>query len=160
MRPLAFTLLLGWPALCLAQDPAPYPVPRALAFAPDGGSLAVGSMAGKAGELSLWDMSARKAAEGAWEQIGGAFDERLAKALHRIGVPTRDEIASLSRRIEELTRAVERVQKPKAARTAKPSGSTGGGSTAGGGGEKKPPTARTITTTKDVTTTNDVVTKP
>src|SRR5262245_46106375 len=52
---------------------------------------------------------ARKAAEGAWEQIGGAFDERLAKALHRIGVPTRDEIGALSRRIEELTRAVERV---------------------------------------------------
>lgn len=97
---------------------------------------------------------ARRATEGAWEQIGGAFDERLGKALHRIGVPTRDEIASLSRRIEELTRAVERVQKPKATKAAKRPGS------AGGGGAKKSPTPGKITTTKDVTTTADVVTKP
>ncbi len=65
---------------------------------------------------------ARKVAEGAWEQLGGAFDEKLAKALHRIGVPTRDEISALTRRIEELTRAVERVRgsqaKPGAAKPA------------------------------------------
>lgn len=63
---------------------------------------------------------ARRAAEGAREQIGGALDDTLAKALHRIGVPTREEIAALSRRIEELTRAVERVQVPRAAKAAKP----------------------------------------
>ena len=56
---------------------------------------------------------ARRAAEGAWEQLGGAFDDKLAKALHRIGVPTREEISALSRRIEELTRAVERARTPK-----------------------------------------------
>ena len=67
---------------------------------------------------------ARKAAEGAWEQLGGAFDERLAKALHRIGVPTREEISALSRRIEELTRAVERTRAK---------GATKGAATAAGG---------------------------
>src|SRR5206468_992747 len=76
---------------------------------------------------------ARRAAEGAWEQLGGVFDEKLTKAMHRIGVPTRDEIAALSRRIEELTRAVERVQEPKAAKAAKPAGAA-----AAGGGAKKP----------------------
>jgi poly(hydroxyalkanoate) granule-associated protein len=98
---------------------------------------------------------ARHATEGAWEQIGGAFDDRLAKALHRIGVPSRDEIASLSRRVEELTRAVERAQGPKASKAAKGSGPRGGG-----GAKKKAPTPRQVTTTKDVTTTADVVTKP
>src|SRR6185436_20080630 len=56
---------------------------------------------------------ARRAAEGAWEQLGGAFDDKLAKAMHRIGVPTREEINALSRRIEELTRAVDRARGPK-----------------------------------------------
>ena len=74
---------------------------------------------------------ARRAAEGAWEQIGGAFDDKLAKALHRIGVPTREEINALSRRIEELTRAVERA---RAKQASKPSGSGGGGGTSGAAG--------------------------
>jgi len=118
---------------------------------------------------------ARRAAEGAWEQIGGAFDDKLAKTLHRIGVPTREEINALSRRIEELTRAVERA---RAKPGSKPSGGSGGGGTGStGGGAKKPaagaaskPAATSkaaaastaapeISTTKDVvTTTTDVVT--
>ena len=129
---------------------------------------------------------ARRAAEGAWEQLGGAFDEKLAKTLHRIGVPTRDEITALSRRIEELTRAVERARAPK-----KPgSGGTGPAKPSSGGAAKKPataakraggasagkagtsgaaraaasagpPPAPEIATTRDVvTTTADVVTKP
>lgn len=127
---------------------------------------------------------ARRAAEGAWEQIGGAFDDKLAKALHRIGVPTREEINALSRRIEELTRAVERA---RAKQGSKPSGSNSGGGATGGsrrtgsrGGAKKPAAgaatkaaaasktgaasaaaAPDISTTKDVvTTTADVVTRP
>ncbi|HET9767282.1 MAG TPA: phasin family protein [Thermoanaerobaculia bacterium] len=131
---------------------------------------------------------ARRAAEGAWEQLGGAFDEKLAKALHRIGVPSRDEITALSRRIEELTRAVERARAPK-----KPGGGAGPAKPSSGGGAKKPaaaakpaggasvgtarkagssgaarpaasagpPPAPKIATTGDVvTTTADVVTKP
>ncbi len=118
---------------------------------------------------------ARRAAEGAWEQIGGAFDDKLAKTLHRIGVPTREEINALSRRIEELTRAVERARAKKGS---KPSGG-GGGTGSTGGGARKPaagaaskPAATSkaaaasagapeISTTKDVvTTTADVVTRP
>jgi poly(hydroxyalkanoate) granule-associated protein len=120
---------------------------------------------------------ARRAAEGAWEQLGGAFDDKLAKALHRIGVPTREEINALSRRIEELTRAVER------ARTKQASGDAGGGARPPGSGRAKkpaaaaraaarkppaanarsaaPPAAPEVSTTKDVvSTTADVVTKP
>jgi poly(hydroxyalkanoate) granule-associated protein len=35
------------------------------------------------------------------------WDERMARALKRFGVPSREEIARLTRRIEELTRLVE-----------------------------------------------------
>lgn len=113
---------------------------------------------------------ARRAAEGAWEQIGGAFDDKLAKALHRIGVPTREEINALSRRIEELTRAVERARGKQGS---KPSGNSGGGAKkpAAGAASKAAAAAKTgaasaaaapdISTTKDVvTTTADVVTRP
>lgn len=36
------------------------------------------------------------------------FNDAIAAALHRLGVPTRREIMNLTRRVEELTRAVER----------------------------------------------------
>ena len=114
---------------------------------------------------------ARRAAEGAWEQLGGAFDDKLAKALHRIGVPTREEINALSRRIEELTRAVERA---RAKQGSKPAGGGGASRQPSGGGAKKAApgaaarpaagaaaSAPEISTTKDVvTTTADVVTRP
>jgi poly(hydroxyalkanoate) granule-associated protein len=111
---------------------------------------------------------ARRAAEGAWEQIGGAFDDKLAKALHRIGVPTREEINGLSRRIEELTRAVERARapKPSAAKpaaakpaTAKPAAAVK--KPAASAASSGPRPVPEISTTRDVvTTTADVVTKP
>jgi len=124
---------------------------------------------------------ARRAAEGAWEQIGGAFDDKLAKAMHRIGVPTREEINALSRRIEELTRAVERARTPKpsppkpaAAKpvtAAKPAAAVKPAATAKPAVPVKKPAASAaasgprpvpeISTTRDVvTTTADVVTKP
>jgi hypothetical protein len=34
----------------------------------------------------------------------------MDKAMHRLGVPTRKEIATLSKRVEELTHAVERTR--------------------------------------------------
>jgi poly(hydroxyalkanoate) granule-associated protein len=124
-----------------------------------------GARAGKLAEETA--ERARRAAEGAWEQLGGAFDEKLAKALHRIGVPTRDEINALSRRIEELTRAVDRARGPKPG-AAKPAAKPGGAAKASAaakptaaakpGGAKPAPE---IATTRDVvTTTADVVTKP
>jgi len=35
------------------------------------------------------------------------WDERMARTLKRVGVPSRDEIARLTRRIEDLTKLVE-----------------------------------------------------
>ena len=45
----------------------------------------------------------------------------VGNALHRIGVPTRHEIVTLTKRVEELTRSVERAKaKPKKRAAVKP----------------------------------------
>src|SRR5688572_24967827 len=52
-------------------------------------------------------------AEGAWEKVGAAaeaveerWDDKMHGVLRRIGVPSRNEIAALTRRVEELTAMV------------------------------------------------------
>jgi WD40 repeat protein len=59
-RTAAIAFLLAWPALCLPADPAPMSSPKAVAFSPDGKTLAAGCAAGKVGELVLWDVTTRK----------------------------------------------------------------------------------------------------
>lgn len=49
-------------------------------------------------------------AENAVEGWGEKFDERLAATLHRLGVPTRDEIRNLTQRVEELNAKVEQLK--------------------------------------------------
>ncbi len=39
--------------------------------------------------------------------LQSTIDDSVAATLHSLGVPTRKEIAALSRRVERLTRAVE-----------------------------------------------------
>jgi WD40 repeat protein len=57
---LLVAALLGWPLVCRAEDPKPRPSPRALAFSEDDRTLAVGALAGKGGELTLWDVATHK----------------------------------------------------------------------------------------------------
>ena len=66
---------------------------------------------------------AKQAASGAWQRLEGVIDEKVAKALNGVGVPTRDEIRSLSKRIAELTSKVEGTGKPKST-AAKKNGQT------------------------------------
>ena len=42
-----------------------------------------------------------------WKKVEDAFDHQVTAALHRLGVPTRKEIADLTRRVEKLTRKLE-----------------------------------------------------
>lgn len=65
---------------------------------------ATSDVRGRAGEL--------------WGKLEEEWDERMARTLKRFGVPTRDEISRLTRRIEELTRLVE---KKSATATRRPS---------------------------------------
>lgn len=67
----------------------------------------------KAPDMNVTLRGATDRAKGAVDQFSKGVDERVTKALHRIGVPTRDEIATLGRRVELLTASVEKL-KPKA----------------------------------------------
>jgi poly(hydroxyalkanoate) granule-associated protein len=50
---------------------------------------------------------ARTKAGSTWEEWGGKLDDTLTAALHRLGVPTREEIQRLTKRVEELNSKVE-----------------------------------------------------
>jgi poly(hydroxyalkanoate) granule-associated protein len=60
--------------------------------------------------------SVKSQAENAWSGLGDKLDDTLSSALHRLGVPTRDEIRNLTQKIDELNSKVEQL-KPKAAGT-------------------------------------------
>ena len=47
-----------------------------------------------------------KRAGKAWKKVEGNLDDAVGAALGKVGVPTRDEISRLTRRIEELTSLV------------------------------------------------------
>lgn len=44
------------------------------------------------------------------ENLGDKLDEALTSALHRLGVPTREEIRNLTQRVEELNAKVEMLK--------------------------------------------------
>lgn len=53
-------------------------------------------------------------AAGSWDKLGQIFEERMQRALGVIDVPTRNDIRELNARIEQLTRAVEKLSGAKA----------------------------------------------
>ena len=65
-------------------------------------------------------------AESYWETFERTLDEKVTTVIHRIGVPTKDEIDTLTERVESLTDAIEKLRtkaapKPRTrATTAKP----------------------------------------
>jgi poly(hydroxyalkanoate) granule-associated protein len=63
---------------------------------------------------------AANAAEDVWKRVQTVLDAQITTGLHRLGVPTREEIAALTRRIEALTASIEglRVGRPARARKA------------------------------------------
>lgn len=70
---------------------------------------------------------AKAKTESAFENWTDAIDEKVTSALHRMGVPTRDEIKRLTKKVEALTEKIEQL---------KPRGE------AAEGGEKKASTRR------------------
>ena len=51
------------------------------------------------------------------EGVGSKVDQQVAEALHRLGIPTRAEIQALTRRVEQLTRHVDKWQGAAETRT-------------------------------------------
>lgn len=56
--------------------------------------------------------------EGRVDRLGDRIDDQVTNALHRLGVPTRTEIQTLTRRVEELSRKVDKLAVTPAAPTA------------------------------------------
>jgi poly(hydroxyalkanoate) granule-associated protein len=46
-----------------------------------------------------------------WDKLEQVFEERVSRALSRLGVPTNDDIQSLSKRIEELNENIKELIK-------------------------------------------------
>jgi poly(hydroxyalkanoate) granule-associated protein len=61
---------------------------------------------------------AREQARTNWDKLEKVFEERVARALSRLGVPTSDEIQELSDRVQELNTRVRELAKAQKAPSA------------------------------------------
>lgn len=48
-------------------------------------------------------------ASGGWDKLEQVFEQRVGRALNRIGVPTHKDINNLAKRVEELTANVQKL---------------------------------------------------
>ncbi|MBD3857682.1 MAG: phasin family protein [Acidobacteria bacterium] len=55
-------------------------------------------------------------AESYWETFGRTIDDQMTAVIHRIGVPTKDEIETLTKKVEDLTVAVDNLRTKSAAK--------------------------------------------
>ena len=51
----------------------------------------------------------REKATGTWDKLEKVFEERVARALHTLNVPTRKDIDLLSKRVQELTEVTKQL---------------------------------------------------
>ena len=55
-------------------------------------------------------------AESYWETFGRTVDDQMTAVIHRIGVPTKDEIEALTKKVEDLTVAVDNLRTKSASK--------------------------------------------
>ncbi len=68
------------------------------------------------GKMSSMASEVSSKAGASWDKLENIFEERTAKALGKLGVPTAKDVAELSARVEALGAAVAKLSKsPKAA---------------------------------------------
>ncbi len=66
----------------------------------------------------------RESAQTNWDKLEKVFEQRVARALSRLGVPTSDEISKLSDRVAELNKRVRELsEQQNKAKTAAPAAS-------------------------------------
>lgn len=77
--------------------------------------------------------------DNAWSDVSSKLDEAVSSALHRLGVPSREEIRNLTRRVEELSAKVESLRPRVTPAQAPETGASGpmmASAEAGKGGER------------------------
>ncbi|TAG82477.1 MAG: poly granule associated protein [Betaproteobacteria bacterium] len=65
-------------------------------------------------EVSGKITEATSKAAGAWDRLETVFEERVGRAVSRLGVPSKADIAALTARVEELTKQVNKLNGSKA----------------------------------------------
>jgi poly(hydroxyalkanoate) granule-associated protein len=68
--------------------------------------MGMGSVTGKV-EKAATKATARATAT--WDKLEQVFEDRVARALNKLGVPTNRDIQNLSKRVEELTASVRKL---------------------------------------------------
>ena len=59
----------------------------------------------------------RERSQETWDKLEKVFEDRVSRALGRLGIPGQDELKTLTRRVEELSRDVRKLgDKPAAAK--------------------------------------------
>ena len=66
----------------------------------------VGIVTGQVGKAAS---DAQAKATATWDKLEHVFEQRVARALHRLGVPTKAEIEKLTARVEALTDSVQKL---------------------------------------------------
>lgn len=65
-------------------------------------------------ELESRIESARKQAEDRWDKLESVFEERVARVMANLGVPTADDVNKLAAQVESLTQQVAHLSREKA----------------------------------------------
>ena len=61
----------------------------------------------------------RERSQETWDKLEKVFEDRVSRALGRIGIPSHEELSTLTKRVEELAREVRKLgDKPAAAKKA------------------------------------------
>ncbi len=63
--------------------------------------------------------SFQKQASASWDKLESVFEDRVQRALTRLGVPTKKEIHALTKRVEELTASVQKLSGARATKSAR-----------------------------------------
>lgn len=80
-------------------------------------------------------------ASGQWDRLENIFEERVAKALNKLGVPSAKDISALIARIDELNKAVQKLSAQAPAAKAKPAAPATAAKKAGAAKKAKPAAA-------------------
>lgn len=66
----------------------------------------------KLGEVREKALEAGAKAGQQWDRLESIFEDRVAKALHRLGIPSAAELRALNERLDALSAQLERLDKP------------------------------------------------
>jgi len=82
--------------------------------------LANGKVSDVTGTVVRMADSVSKQAAGSWDKLEQVFEDRVSRSLKSLGVPTQEDIQALTKRVEELNKAVSALsgKKPAASKTA------------------------------------------